>query len=84
MFVEILKELTNNYLFATKMTGRQNQIKKADEEFNSLDLEEKKKALYTLIDKNKLYVNFSEINDGRYDISEVDLKFNKSFYYKEV
>lgn len=42
--LEVLKELTNNYLFATKMTGRQNQIKKADEEFgrylkNSTNLE---------------------------------------------
>lgn len=56
------------------------ELKKADEEFNSLELQEKKKALISLVDKNKLYVNYSDMDDESYDISESDKVFTKSFY----
>ena len=56
------------------------ELKKADEEFNSLELQEKKKALISLVDKNKLYVNYSDMDDESYDISESDKAFTKSFY----
>lgn len=56
------------------------ELKKADEEFNSLELEEKKKSLISLVDKNKLYVNYSDMDDESYDISESDKAFTKSFY----
>lgn len=56
------------------------ELEKADEEFNSLELEEKKKALISLVDKNKLYVNYSDMDDESYDIGESDEAFTKSFY----
>ena len=56
------------------------ELKKADEEFNSLEFQEKKKALISLVDKNKLYVNYSDMDDESYDISESDKAFTKSFY----
>lgn len=56
------------------------ELEKADEEFASLELEEKKKALISLVDKNKLYVNYSDMDDESYDISESDKAFTKSFY----
>ena len=56
------------------------ELKKADEEFNSLELQKKKKALISLVDKNKLYVNYSDMDDESYDISESDKAFTKSFY----
>lgn len=56
------------------------ELRKADQEFNSLELEEKKKALISLVDKNKLYVNFSDIEDESYAVSESDKAFTKSFY----
>ena len=56
------------------------ELKKADEEFNSLELQEKKKVLISLVDKNKLYVNYSDMDDESYDISESDKAFTKSFY----
>lgn len=55
-------------------------LKKADEEFTSLELEEKKKALISLVDKNKLYVNYSDMDDESYAISEPDKTFTKAFY----
>ncbi len=56
------------------------ELKKADEAFDSLELEEKKKALISLVDKNKLYVNYSDMDDESYAISESDKGFTKSFY----
>lgn len=59
------------------------ELNKADVEFNKLDLEEKKNALISLVDKNKLYVNYSDINDENYDISNSDKAFTKSFYAED-
>ena len=56
------------------------ELEKADEEFASLELEEKKKTLISLVDKNKLYVNYSDMDDESYDIRESDRAFTKSFY----
>lgn len=56
------------------------EIKKADKDFEELSLEDKKKALIKLVDKNKLYVNYSDIDGADFDISDADKKFTKSFY----
>lgn len=32
------------------------------------------------MDINQLYVNYSEINDEEYQVSEADKAFNRSFY----
>ena len=45
-----------------------------------MTLEEKKKALILIIDKNKLYVNLSDINDEEFKINSQDKKFTESFY----
>ncbi len=59
---------------------RKEDLKKASKEFEGNSLDEKKKALITLIDKNKLYVNFSDIDDEDYKITESERKFTNSFY----
>lgn len=59
------------------------ELLKAEEEFELLELEEKKKALIGLIDKNKLYVNYSDIEDENYGISDSDKAFTKSFYEED-
>jgi adenine-specific DNA-methyltransferase len=56
------------------------ELKNTDEMFNSLELDDKKKALINLVDKNKLYVNYSDINDADYKINDSDKKFTNSFY----
>jgi adenine-specific DNA-methyltransferase len=38
--------------------------------FNNLELDDKKKVLINLVDKNKLYVNYSDINDIDYKIND--------------
>lgn len=56
------------------------ELEKVDKDFEELTLEDKKKALIKLIDKNKLYVNYSDIENKDFDISDKDKKFTRSFY----
>lgn len=51
-----------------------------DNNFNSLNLEDKKKVLIKLINKNKLYVNYSDIEDEEMFVKAKDKNFTKSFY----
>jgi adenine-specific DNA-methyltransferase len=50
------------------------------EEFKDLSIEDQKKFLIELLDKNDLYVNYSEIEDRQYGVSEEDIKLNRKFY----
>ena len=50
------------------------------EEFKALSLDEQKKLLLEMLDYNDLYVNYSEIEDAIYNVSEEDKKLNKDFY----
>ena len=44
------------------------------------DVEKQKQCLAELLDKNQLYVHLSEIEDKKFDVSEVDKVLNKKFY----
>ena len=50
------------------------------EDFQVLTIGEKKRFLMELMDKNQLYVNYCDIDDVNFNISENDKKFTKSFY----
>ena len=50
------------------------------EAFKTLSLDDQKKFLLEVLDKNQLYVNFSEMADETFRISEDDKKLNKQFY----
>ncbi|WP_215742384.1 DNA methyltransferase [Mesomycoplasma hyorhinis] len=54
--------------------------KEAKKEFSNLHLSEKKKILFDLLDKNLLYVNYSDILDEENSISDEDKLFTQSFY----
>lgn len=56
------------------------ELADVDKDFENLTLEEKKQALIKLVDKNKLYVNASDMDDTAYEISDADKAFTKSFY----
>lgn len=58
-------------------------IKKQEAEmeaFKKLDLQQQKEVLCTLLDKNQLYVNVDELNDGHFACTEEDKKVTKEFY----
>ena len=45
-----------------------------------IGLEKLKRLLAELLDKNQLYVNLSEIDDGDFGVSEEDKELNRAFY----
>jgi len=49
-------------------------------DFADLSIENQKRFLLECLDKNHLYVNYSEIDDEEYGVSEEDKKLNKEFY----
>jgi adenine-specific DNA-methyltransferase len=49
-------------------------------EFGELSLEEQKRFLLEVLDKNHLYVNLSEMDDETYGVSEEDKRLNCQFY----
>jgi len=49
-------------------------------DFAELPLKEQKQVLLECLDKNHLYVNYSEIDDTTYKVSSEDKKLNKEFY----
>lgn len=55
-------------------------IDEAAEDFDALSLENQKKFLMELLDKNLLYVNKCDMDDAEFGISETDKAFTKSFY----
>jgi adenine-specific DNA-methyltransferase len=58
-------------------------IKTIDEhakDFDDLSIEDQKRFLLECLDKNHLYVNYSEIEDEEYGVSEEDKKLNREFY----
>lgn len=48
--------------------------------FEELSLDEKKKVLISVLEKNTLYVSYSDVDDQDKAITEEDKKFSKSFY----
>ena len=49
-------------------------------DFENLDLDDQKKVLISLLDKNQMYVNLSEIESTDHSISEEDKSLNQLFY----
>ncbi|MDY3902383.1 site-specific DNA-methyltransferase, partial [Peptoniphilus sp.] len=60
-----------------------NDLKGTEKDFDNLSIEKQKNLVMELLDKNKLYVNLSDLEDESFNISDEDKKFTKSFYYKE-
>lgn len=58
-------------------------LKESIDEFNNLNLENQKNLVLKLLDKNKLYINLSDLEDNTFNISESDKNFTNSFYSKE-
>lgn len=55
-------------------------IDKNIKDFEDLSIENQKRFLYECLDKNHLYVNYSEVDDKEYGVSEEDKKLNREFY----
>jgi adenine-specific DNA-methyltransferase len=54
-----------------------------EDNFRNLSLEEQKSMFLNMLDLNQMYVNESEMEDTKYDLSEGDIALTKKFYNKE-
>lgn len=59
------------------------EINAAVNDFKELSLDEQKQFLMEILDKNLLYVNYCDMDDEEYHISETDKEFTNSFYGKD-
>jgi len=50
------------------------------EDFTALSLDSKKRLLMELLDKNQLYINYCDMDDETFAVSEDDKVFTRSFY----
>lgn len=58
------------------------EAKKMD--FRDLETEDKKRLLISVIDKNTLYINYSDVDNADYALTEEDRRFSKCFYEGNV
>ena len=55
-------------------------LDEAADDYAALSLEDKKRFLMEILDKNLLYVNYCDIDDEEFGISDEDKAFTRSFY----
>jgi len=51
-------------------------------DFSDLSIDDQKRFLLKCLDKNHLYVNYSEIDNEEYGVSKEDKRLNQNFYEK--
>lgn len=74
--VGMLEVVKNNGFLTHKV-----DIEKLDvDSFSVLPEDEQRRLLLEILDANHLYVNLSEMDDERFDISEHDKELNRQFY----
>lgn len=76
--VELYPHITESEFISYKVDI--NKLKGGIEDFKQLEMEEKRRFLIEVLDKNLLYVNYSDIEDEDYCVSEEEKNFTKSFY----
>jgi len=56
------------------------EIDKEAADFEALSIEHQKQFLVEILDKNLLYVNYHDLENGDYQISDTDKALNRKFY----
>lgn len=74
----IRKEIEETGFISCKITVKQIDENAAD--FAALSIDEQKRFLMELLDKNLLYVNLCDIDDAEFGVTEADKAFTNSFY----
>lgn len=75
-YLSLLKEAMSSSFLSYRVDPK----KINEEEFRKLSAAEKRRLLLELIDNNTLYVNYEDINDPIFKVSEKDKKLNAVFY----
>ena len=75
---DIYKRMLATGFISSKVNPK--YIDASKSEFAELSLENQKQLLMELLDKNLLYVNYCDIDDEEFNISDEDKAFTRSFY----
>jgi len=76
--LKIWEEMKEHAFLSYKIDPK--DVDESIKEFKDLSMENKKKFLIECLDKNDLYVNYSEMEDKQYKVSKEDIELNRRFY----
>ncbi|PHO09091.1 restriction endonuclease subunit M [Malaciobacter canalis] len=76
--IEIKNELKNSNFIRYEI--KDENLFDDKNQFDSLPMDKQKEILIKILDKNHLYVNYSEMDDSQFNISDEVKKFNREFY----
>lgn len=76
--LDIWESMKNNAFISYKINPK--DIDDSITEFKELTIDKQKHLLMELLDKNQLYVNYCDMDDESFNISDNDKAFTKSFY----
>ena len=76
--IKIWDEIKDKGFISYKVSPQ--DIDNSISEFKELSLHDQKKLLISLLDKNQLYVNYSDMEDADHQISKEDQALNHQFY----
>lgn len=76
--VDILGQIIKSGFISSYVDPK--EINPEAEDFKALSIEDKKHLLIALLDKNMLYVNYCDMDDASFAISDADKTFTNSFY----
>jgi adenine-specific DNA-methyltransferase len=76
--LKIWEEMCMRYFLNYEVDIKKFNNNKKD--FEKLSLKQQKEELTKMLNKNQLYVNFSEMEDTQYKVSKEDKELNKKFY----
>lgn len=79
--IEVWKEMENSAFLSYHFDKK--TFNERLEAFKTAPLEDMKKYLVEVLDKNQLYVNYSEIEDKKFDVNPEDISLNKQFYNRK-
>lgn len=75
-YLKLLNEATSSSFLSYRVDPK----RLSEEEFRKLSAAEKRRLLLELIDNNTLYVNYEDINDPIFKVSDKDKESNKMLY----
>lgn len=81
-FNSIYQDLINNPFVTYRVEFI--KMKNMSKDFEDLSLNDKREFLFKIIEKNHLYVNYTDSQDKKLEISDSDIAFSKSFYEGKV
>lgn len=76
--IRIFEDMVKTGFISYKVNPK--DIDTSSEDFTTLSLDDKKRLLMELLDKNQLYLNYCDMDDETFAVSEEDKAFTKSFY----